>query len=204
MKALMSEVVNSEAEDLRQRIKELPGKPSAIFGLSNDSVLFFCRLTLGYLHYLSKDELEAKLGVLGSEPLAPNFDALEFIQLLGEKKAMIKPWLMNPKNIAGVGNAYSNEALFGAGILPTRLISTLSIAEKEKLHDSLINILGDSIRLGGDMEEPFAPWDDFTGGYNSYFKVYERSGEPCPVCQNVIEKSEVGGRNAFFCSHCQK
>ena len=168
-KELMTDIVHSEAEDLRQRIKGLPGKPSAIFGLSDDTVLFFCSLTLGYLHYLTKDELETKLGVLGSEPLDPNFDAQEFIRLLKGKRGMIKPWLMNPKNIAGVGNAYSNEALFGAGILPNRLISTISIAERVKLYDSLINILRASIRLGGDMEEPFAPWDDFTGGYNSYF-----------------------------------
>ena len=201
MKELMSEVVNSEAEDLRQRFKELSGKPSVIFGLADDSVLFFCSLTLGYLHYLSQDELETKLGELGSDPLEPNFDAQEFLRLLEGKKGMIKPWLMNPKNI---GNAYSNEALFGAGILPTRLISTISSVDRVKLYDSLANILRDSIRLGGDMEEPFAPWDDFTGGYNPYFKVYDRSGKLCPVCQNVIEKSEVGGRNAFFCSHCQK
>lgn len=111
---------------------------------------------------------------------------------------------MNPKNIAGVGNAYSNEALFGAGILPNRLISTISSVDKVKLYDSLTDILRDSIRLGGDMEEPFAPWDAFTGGYNSYFKVYDRSGQPCLVCQTIINKAEVGGRNAFFCSLCQK
>ncbi|HZK86222.1 MAG TPA: DNA-formamidopyrimidine glycosylase family protein [Desulfosporosinus sp.] len=203
IKALMSEFVNSGAEELRQRIKELPGKPSVIFGLSDDSVLFFCSLTLGYLHYLSKAELEAKLGVLGSDPLDPNFDAQGFIQLLKGRKGMIKPWLMNPKNITGVGNAYSNEALFGAGILPTRLISTISRAEKVKLYDSLTHSIRESIRLGGDMEEHFATWDDFTGGYNSCFRVYGRSGKPCPVCQNVIEKSEVGGRNAFYCPICQ-
>ena len=88
--------------------------------------------------------------------------------------------------------------------MSTRLISAISMAEKIKLYHSLINILRDSIRLGGDMEEHFAPWDDFTGGYNPYFKVYDRSGKPCPVCHNVIEKSEVGGRNAFYCSVCQK
>lgn len=203
-KESISELVNSEAENLRQRIKELPGKPSVIFGLSEDSVLFFCSLTLGYLHYLSQDELDITLGKLGSDPLDPNFNAQGFIGLLNGKRGMIKPWLMNPKNIAGVGNAYSNEALFGAGILPNRLISSISSDDKGTLYNCLRTILQDSIRLGGDMEEPFAPGDDFTGGYNPYFKVYDRLGKPCTVCQTVIEKSEVGGRNAFFCSHCQK
>lgn len=204
VKELMSEMVKSDAEDLRQRIKGLPGKPSVAFGLSDDSVLLFCTLTLGYLHYLSQDELETKLRALGRDPLDTNFDAQEFTRLLEGKKGMIKPWLMNPKNIAGVGNAYSNEALFGAGILPTRLISTISSADRVKLYNSLINILRDSIRLGGDMEEPFAPWDDFTGGYNPYFKVYDRVDKLCLICHKVIEKSEVGGRNAFFCPYCQK
>ncbi len=200
---LQREIVKSNAEDLRERIMELSGKPSVVFGLSDYSVLFFCSLTLGYLNYLSQDELESKLEQLGCDPLDPNLDAQELAQLLNGKKGMIKPWLMNPKNIAGVGNAYSNEALYGAGILPTRLISTISSAEKVKLFECLIYILQDSIRLGGDMEEAFAPWDDFTGGYKSHFKVYDRAKKPCLACHNVIEKSEVAGRNAFFCTHCQ-
>lgn len=201
---LWAEILHSPAEDLKQKIKELPGKPSVIFRLADNSVLFFCSLTLGYLHYLSQAELETILGKLGRDPLESDFNAEVFSRLLEGKKGMIKPWLMNPKNIAGVGNAYSNEALFGAGILPNRLIPAINSTERVKLYESLIKVLKDSIRLGGDMEEPFAPWDDFTGGYNPYFKVYDRSGKPCPVCQNVIEKSEIGGRNAFFCPQCQE
>ena len=200
----LSEVLHSDAEELKQRIKELPGKASVVFGLSDGSVLFFCSLTLGYLHYLGQEPLEKKLRELGMDPLDPNFRAEDFTQLLEGKKGKIKPWLMNPKNIAGVGNAYSNEALFRAGILPTRLISSLSRDEKVNLYHSLVTILQDSIRLGGDMEEKFAPGDEFTGGYNSHFQAYDRVGEPCLFCQEVIQKSEVGGRKAFFCSHCQK
>lgn len=71
------------------------------------------------------------------------------------------------------------------------------------LHRSLVSILQDSIRLGGDMEEKFAPWDDFTGGYNAHFQAYDRAGKPCLSCHEIIQKLEVGGRNAFFCRHCQ-
>lgn len=201
---LKARLMQSSAEDLRQIIKDLPGKASVVFGLSDGSLLFFCNLTLGYLHYLGQEELETKLMGLGNDPLDPNFSAHEFSKLLSRKRGMIKPWLMNPKNISGVGNAYSNEALFSAGVLPTRLVSTLSETEKENIFNSLVNIIRDSIRLGGDMEEPFARWDDFTGGYNSCFKVYERTGKPCLVCGKAIHKSEVGGRNAFFCLYCQK
>lgn len=115
-KTSLSEVVDSDAEELKQKIKELPGKTSVVLGLSDGSVLFFCSLTLGYLHYLDQDSLEKKLRELGKDPLELNFRAEDFVQLLEGKRGMIKPWLMNPKNIAGVGNAYSNEALFKAGI----------------------------------------------------------------------------------------
>ncbi|MDA8223991.1 DNA-formamidopyrimidine glycosylase family protein [Desulfosporosinus sp.] len=202
--ALQSEILQSDAEDLKQRFKDLPGKASVVFGLSDGSVLFFCNLTLGYLHYLGQEQLETKLRELGKDPLDPNFGAQNFAQLLEGKRGMIKPWLMNPKNISGVGNAYSNEALFSAGILPTRLISTISHLEKVNLFNSLVNCIRESIRLGGDMEEPFASWDDFIGGYNAYFKAYDRAGKPCLVCGETIQKSEVGGRNAFFCPHCQR
>jgi len=203
-KTMQSEILQSSAEELKQRFKVLPGTASVVFGLSDGSVLFFCSLTLGYLHYLGRDQLEKKLRELGKDPLDPNFNGQDFSLLLEGKKGMIKPWLMNPKNISGVGNAYSNEALFSAGVLPTRLISKLSSSEKVTVFNSLVNIIKDSIRLGGDMEEPFAPWDDFTGGYNAYFKVYDRAGKPCLVCQEAIQKAEVGGRNAFFCPYCQK
>ncbi|MCB8814364.1 Fpg/Nei family DNA glycosylase [Desulfosporosinus shakirovi] len=197
-------ILQSNAEDLKQRFQDLPGKASVVLGLSDGLVLFFCNLTLGYLHYLGQDQLQTKLRELGKDPLDPNFSAQNFAQLLEGKRGMIKPWLMNPKNISGVGNAYSNEALFSAGILPTRLISAISLAEKVKLFDSLVNSIRESIRLGGDMEEPFASWDNLTGGYNAYFKAYDRAGKPCLVCGETIQKSEVGGRNAFFCPHCQR
>lgn len=203
-KTFLSEVVDSNAEELKQKIAELPGKASVVLGLSDGSVLFFCSLTLGYLHYLDQEALDKKLRELGRDPLELSFHSEDFVQLLEGKRGMIKPWLMNPKNIAGVGNAYSNEALFKAGILPTRSISSLSRDELVNLHRSLVSILQDSIRLGGDMEEKFAPRDDFTGGYNPHFQAYDRAGKPCLSCHEVIHTMEVGGRNAFYCSHCQQ
>lgn len=196
--------LQSSAEDLKELIKDLPGKPSVVFQLDDGSMLYFCNLTLGYLYYLGEDELEEKLRELGRDPLDPSFGAPDFARLLEGKRGKIKPWLMNPKNISGVGNAYSNEALFAAGLLPSRSIFTISSEERQTLFQSLVRIIKESIRLGGDMEEPFAVGDDFTGGYNAHFKVYGRAGEPCVICREPIRKTEVGGRMSYFCPHCQK
>lgn len=193
-----------DATQLKNSIPKLPGKPSVSFILSDKSILFFCKLTLGYLHYLDKTKLNEVLASLGADPLNNSFTKEEFTKLLKGRRGMIKPWLMHQKYLAGVGNAYSNEALFEAGILPIRQIVDIKSEEQTRLFSSLINILHQSISLGGDMDEPFAPWDDFTGGYNKYFKVYDREGKECKVCNDIIKREEVGGRNAFFCTTCQK
>lgn len=194
-----------DADLLRKRVPGLSGKPSVLFEFQNESLLFFCQLTLGYLRLYNEKELAPILDELGPDPLGEGFGGAEFCKLLekASSRGMIKPWLMNQRNISGVGNAYSNESLFGAGIHPKRTVGKISPSERMKLYEALRNVLEDSIRLGGDMEEPFSPQDSFTGGFNPHFKVYEREGKACVVCGEVIVKEEVGGRNAFFCPNCQ-
>lgn len=194
-----------EVNQIKEKVQDLSGRPSVLFQFEDESLLFFCQLTLGYLHLYEEENLRPILNELGPDPLDVNFSAEDFSLLLGKagKRGMIKPWLMQQKNISGVGNAYSNESLFGAGILPTRKITSISSSERIKLFIALHDILEESIKRGGDMEEPFTLKDDFTGGFNSYFRVYERADKPCIICSHVIIKEEVGGRNAFFCPHCQ-
>jgi formamidopyrimidine-DNA glycosylase len=195
-----------DADDLRKKVAGLSGKPSVVIEFEEGSLLFFCRLTLGYLRLYSEKELEPILSELGPDPLKPGFRGDEFSQLLGKasQRGRIKPWLMQQKNISGVGNAYSNESLFGAGILPTRIIETISPSDRLKLFGALREVLEESIRCGGDMEEPFTPDDHFTGGFNPHFQVYERAGKPCVRCGTPIIKEEIGGRNAFYCPQCQR
>lgn len=190
-------------EELRAKIPRLPGKPSVVFIFNDEGLLFFCQLTLGYLHYLDEKSLRGKIASLGPEPLDPAFKEEDLTQLLDRKRGMVKPWLMNQENLAGVGNAYSNEALFKAGILPVRPVASLDEGEKKRLFNALREIMRESIDKGGDMEEPFMAEDHHTGGFIPHFKVYDRAGQPCLVCNSPVRREEVGGRNAFFCPECQ-
>lgn len=195
-----------EANRIRDKVPGLSGKPSVILQFEDGSLLFFCQLTLGYLRIFEGDALQPILDELGPDPLDTEFCIEDFSQLLAKasKRGMIKPWLMQQKNISGIGNAYSNESLYEAGILPTRRIGAISSSERIKLFWALQNILKESIERGGDMEEPFTLNDDFTGGFIPHFRVYDRAGEPCIRCSKLIVKEEVGGRNAFFCPQCQR
>lgn len=182
---------------------QLPGKAHISLMLNDGTTLHFCELRLGYLKLLDLSQVETIISNLGLEPLDQEFTRDAFLKVLGSKRGMIKPLLMDQKNISGIGNAYSNEILFAAGILPERKVPTLNPDEKIRLHTTIPNILNSAIEKGGYIEEPFAYWDNLSGGIIPYFKVYDRVGKPCLQCGNEITQKVVGGRNAFFCTTCQ-
>ncbi|MZP30434.1 bifunctional DNA-formamidopyrimidine glycosylase/DNA-(apurinic or apyrimidinic site) lyase [Heliobacterium undosum] len=168
--------------------------------------LAFYRMHLGYVQLFADAEVEGNpdYAGLGQDPLDSSFDLEAWMRLLSARRGMIKPLLMDQKVIAGIGNVYSNEALFCSRILPARKLPTLSDTEKERLYHCLRTILAESVRLGGVSEDPFQTGDTFTGGYTSRLQVYDRAGQPCFSCSGLIETDRVGGRNAFFCPRCQR
>lgn len=179
-------------------------KAQVIFFLVDGNKLNFSQLHLGYLHYHTPKELRAELENLGVEPLSEDFTWQGFQQLLKGRRGVIKTLLMNQKVIAGLGNAYSNEALFAARLMPDRKVAGLEEEEKKHLFEVIPSLLRKAIAAGGDLDTPYSEEDIKTGGFNTQFQVYERTGEPCYVCGNLIEQAEIGGRNAFFCRICQK
>ncbi len=181
----------------------LPGKPHVEVVFDDKSVLYFCDLRLGYLHLIDRGVLNGILDSVGIEPLGEEFNWQTFLHVIHGRRGMIKPFLMNQKAITGIGNAYSNEILFASGLLPDRTISTLAEEELQRLYPSITRVLRDALEKGGYIEEPFAPWDNFTGGAIPHFKVYDRANEPCRICGTLIVRKEIGGRNAFYCPVCQ-
>ncbi|WP_242831342.1 DNA-formamidopyrimidine glycosylase [Desulfitobacterium dehalogenans] len=182
---------------------ELPGSSHIQLRFEDDSILHFCDLRLGYLKLLDPSQVQAIKDGLGPDPLDSGFSFTAFLKILSAKRGMIKPLLMDQKNISGIGNAYSNEILFAAGILPERKVPTLTDGEKERLYSVIPDLLRQAIEKGGYIEEPFAFWDNLSGGMIPYFKVYDRSGQPCLQCGDTIRQKIVGGRNAYYCLTCQ-
>jgi len=158
----------------------------------------------GYIHLvpekdLTKHKLTAKLG---TSPTDENFTLENFKKLLANKKARIKNFLLNQKNIAGIGNVYIQDILFKAKLHPNRKISTLSEKEINNLYNAIQKILNQSIQLGGLTYEK-----DFYGKKGKLtideFLVGYKTGKPCPKCKTPIEKTKTGSTSSYICPKCQ-
>lgn len=150
---------------------------------------------------------------LGTVMVAPEFseelgpDALSDLDFLSEavkkSRAPIKVWLLDQRNIAGIGNIYAAEILFRAGIDPRRPASSLRSEEVARLRAAIPAVLGEAIEALGTTlaDRAYQTPEGEAGDYVP--QVYGREGLPCKVCGTPIERIELGGRGTYFCPHCQ-
>jgi len=183
---------------------KLPEKYQIKFTLNDKTgftvrVWWFCYLHLMHAKKLGEHKLTAKLGI---NPLDSKFTLDYFKQLLDKKRGNIKTFLLDQKNIAGIGNVYVQDMLFNAKLHPQRAISSLTTTEIGALYKSMKSVLNESIELGGLAYEK-----DFYGNKGRYgseqFKIAYKPGKPCPRCQTTIQKIKTGSTSSFVCPICQ-
>jgi len=145
----------------------------------------------------------ALLHNIGPEPLGPEFTADYLFTVTRKRKRIIRDVLLDGKIVAGIGNIYANEALFRAGIDPRRAAGRISRVRMQKLVTALVEVLSAGIRAGGTTLRDFRGGDGRPGYFQQSLSVYGRSGEPCPVCQQIIDSEIRGGRSLFYCRRCQ-
>ncbi len=148
---------------------------------------------------------------LGPEPLEDNFTFNLFKDRLNKKpNGKIKTVLMDQTLISGIGNIYSDEALFRAGINPEAKVSDISDELLKKLYTAIIQILKKGIDFGGDSMSDYRNIDGEKGKFQEQHQAYRKTGMPCTVkiggkiCKGTIQRKVVGGRSAHFCSVHQK
>ena len=144
-------------------------------------------------------------GVLaeGAEPLADDFTARLFTQLLARRRGRLKTLLLNQDFLAGVGNIYADESLWRARIHPLRDAHTLRPGDARRLHQAIRDVLAEAVeRRGSSVDDYTAP--DGDGSMQEHLAVYQRAGEPCLRCGRPIRRIVVGGRSTHFCSWCQR
>jgi len=141
---------------------------------------------------------------LGVEPLSKDFGYKYVANLLKKSKKPIKNWIMDAQNVVGVGNIYANEALFRAGIHPTRPAYSLKNDEQRRLVQSVKSVLTAAIDKGGTTLNDFRNAQSEPGFFQLDLSVYQKEGQLCGLCSNIIEKIVMSGRSTFFCPSCQK
>jgi len=140
------------------------------------------------------------LDALGPEPLDIGLTDEVFYGMLLSHRRMMKPLLMDQNFLAGMGNIYTDEALFRARLHPRRVSNTVSEKESELLLQEIRNVLKEGIQRNGASID----WVYRGGDFQNEFKVYGRKDEPCTVCGTEIIRILVGQRGTHICPTCQK
>lgn len=143
---------------------------------------------------------------LGPEPLGNDFDETYLSARLKGRNTPIKTALLDQSIIAGLGNIYVCEALFRAGIAPTRKAGDLSVKRTQSLVPIVRQVLREAIDAGGSSLRDFRQADGELGYFQHTFDVYGREGAPCktPECTRKIDRITQAGRSSFFCARCQR
>jgi formamidopyrimidine-DNA glycosylase len=163
--------------------------------------------TFGEMFVTTADELGKvkELQHIAIDPLDQVFTWPTFQYLLAQRGAKMKQLLMDQKFISGLGNIYSDEVLFAAGLRYDRLSDTLSSQEVRRLYRAIQETVQDAIKMRGTTLDDEAYVDLFgkPGEYQGELKVYGREGEPCRRCRTPIQTVKVSQRTSYFCPQCQ-
>ncbi|UZE96559.1 bifunctional DNA-formamidopyrimidine glycosylase/DNA-(apurinic or apyrimidinic site) lyase [Alkalimarinus alittae] len=140
---------------------------------------------------------------LGPEPLEASFNADYLHKQAKDKTTGIKQFIMDNKNVVGVGNIYANEALFLSGIHPKRPAGKLSKKRISKFVDHIKKTLETAITQGGTTLKDFVGGDGKPGYFQQQLKVYGRGGQPCTECKTTLKEIRLGQRSTVYCPKCQ-
>ena len=186
----------------------VPNKTTRVtFTFTNQGHLYFNDVRkFGWVKIVETSELKIKeaIGIeLGPDPLEMDFE--EFRQRLTARgQSRIKKLLMDQTFISGVGNIYSDEALWNAKIHPRRSPASLSDSEVKALFEGIRESLNLAIEKGGSSASAFVDSGGERGLYLSYAHAYHITGKPCSRCKTPIVREKIDGRSAHFCPFCQK
>ena len=186
---------------------QLPAKTThVIFNIDGGKLFYNDLRQFGWIKIRDEKGVEREVGTLGVEPLTEEFTPEKLGEILSKTSKPIKLVLMDQGKIAGVGNIYANDALFEAGIMPTRSANALNQSMVKKLHQAIEKVLEQGLKYGGSSarDEAYIKPTGEPGSYQEHFRVYQREGEKCPKCGGAIKRTQISGRGTFYCPKCQK
>jgi formamidopyrimidine-DNA glycosylase len=160
--------------------------------------------TFGEMFVTAADEVEKavpELAHLGFDPIEDVMSWNRFSDLLHAKRTKLKPLLMDQQFLAGIGNIYADEILWGAGLRYDRASDSLSSQEVRRLYRSIVETLQEAIKHRGSSlaDEQYRDLFGEVGDFQSQHKVYDREGQPCRRCRSPIARVKLSGRSTYLC-----
>ena len=159
---------------------------------------------LGTIWLLDERQWRAYTAGIGPEPLDDGFDLDRFVAQVRGSRQAIKKVLMDQRRLAGVGNIYANEALFRAGVDPSRAAHQLSRAEASRIHQEVRAVLNEAVAASGTTVRDYRTGTGQSGSFQFLLQAYGRGGEPCVRCGTRLATTHaIDGRATTFCWRCQ-
>lgn len=189
-------------------VGELPDKSTRVtLEFKDGTKLFFNdQRKFGWMKLLPTIEIPEIdfMKKVGPEPLEADFTAEQFRERFARRtKTNIKAALLDQSIVAGIGNIYADEALWGAKVHPRRLVSSITPDEFEKLYNEVRAVMNLAIEKGGSSNHTYVNAEGKKGSYMDFARAFRRDGQPCPRCRTTIEKIKVAGRGTHICPYCQ-
>ena len=189
--------------------EELPKFAHAIFELDEGGMLVFQdQRHFGFMRVTETANVGElpEIKKLAPEPFSDEFSPSYLYAALRNSSRRLKEFLLDQSKVCGLGNIYAAEALYLAGIHPSKRANNLSMKRAKVLHANIRNILQEAIDAGSTLNADPADSDSayYGGEYERYWRVYDREGKPCVQCGVSIRRLKQTGRSSYFCPHCQK
>jgi formamidopyrimidine-DNA glycosylase len=164
--------------------------------------------TFGELFVTAPDELTkevSELADLGMDPVDEPISWVKFRAHLLSRTTKLKPLLMDQSFIAGLGNIYSDEILWEAGLRHDRVPQTLSTMEIRRLYRAIVEVLHEAVKHRGSTlaDQQYVDLHGRPGEFQLLHQAYDREGQACRRCRTQITREKVGQRSTFFCPNCQ-
>ncbi|MBC7708056.1 bifunctional DNA-formamidopyrimidine glycosylase/DNA-(apurinic or apyrimidinic site) lyase [Polaromonas sp.] len=190
-------------------IGQLPDKSTRVtLTFSDGSRLYFNdQRKFGWMRLLPTPEIVNLdfFKKVGPEPLSADFSWQNLqARLQRRKNTNIKAALLDQTVVAGIGNIYADESLWGAKLHPTTLVKNVPAAKYKPLYTAMQAVLTQSIAEGGSSDRNYVDAEGSRGRYLNFAAVFRREGRPCPRCNTLIVKTRVAGRGTHTCPKCQK
>lgn len=141
---------------------------------------------------------------IGVEPLTPQFNGKYLAKKLQRRKTAIKTCLLDSHIVAGIGNIYATEALFIAGINPSKPACHIQEEKLKQLVSAVKTVLKAAIVKGGTTLKDFLGSNGKPGYFRLALKAYGKAATPCPQCKTILLGIRINNRSTVYCSHCQK